>query len=71
VYSADVYVDEFIGTLRHSGFGAYITSIFAGCIFYADDIMLVSCSYYGLQQLVQLCETYDKQWGICFNPSKC
>jgi hypothetical protein len=23
-----------------------------------------------LQQLVALCETYGKQWDICFNPSK-
>ncbi len=70
-YLFALYVDELIGTLRHSGFGAYITNIFAGCIFYADDIMLVSCSCYGLQQLVQLCEIYGKQWDICFNPSKC
>jgi len=57
--------------LRNSGFGVYIANIFAGCILYADDILLLSCSCTGLQQLVKLCEIYAKQSDICFNPSKC
>ena len=69
-YLFALYVDDLVKLLRYSGFGVYITNIFAGCIFYADDILLVSCSCYGLQQLVALCETYGKQWDICFNPSK-
>ena len=43
-------MDDLIKLLRYSGFGVYITNIFAGCIFYADDILLVC----GLQQLVAL-----------------
>ena len=45
--------------------------MFAGCILYADDILLLSCSCTGLQQLVKLCEIYAKQSDMCFNPSKC
>ena len=36
IYLFALYVDDLIKLLRYSGFGVYITNIFAGCIFYAD-----------------------------------
>jgi len=45
-----IYTDDIIVQMRKSGFGIRIGSIFAGCLLYADDIVLISCSYYGLQQ---------------------
>ena len=36
---------------------------------YADD-MLLACFCFGLQQLVDICEQYGKQWDIIFNPQK-
>jgi len=56
--------------MRKSGFGIRIGSIFAGCLLYADDIVLISCSYYGLQKLINICEMYGKVWDIKFNPLK-
>jgi len=59
-----------IRKLRSSGYGLYIGNVFTGCIMYADDIMLLACSCFGLQRLVDTCEQYGKQWDIIFNPRK-
>ena len=65
-------MDELICKLRSSGYGLYIGNVFTGCIMYADDIMLLACSCFGLQQLVDICEQYGKQLDIIlnFNPRK-
>ena len=47
------YMNELIRKLR-SGYGLHIGNVFTGCIMYADDIMLLACSCFGLQQLVDV-----------------
>jgi len=64
-----IYMAELIGQLS-SGYGLYVGNLFMGCIMYADDIMLLSCSCYGLQKLVDICEHYGEKWDIIFNPKK-
>jgi len=59
-----VYVDDLIAKLRCSGFGIHIGSLFYGCIFYADDIALLSCSCYGLQKLLDICSAYYYQLSL-------
>ena len=46
----------------------YISSLFYGCILYADDIVLLSSSCYGLQKLLDICGNYGIEWDIKFNP---
>jgi len=65
-----LYIDDIIVKLRNSGYGLHIGSTFIGCILYADDIVLLSCSCYGLQKLVNICMNYGKIWDISFNPNK-
>jgi len=60
-YLFSLYIDDIIRTARMSGYGIYVGSIFAGCILYADDILLLSSSYSGLQEMVNIC--YD--YGLC------
>ena len=48
----------------------HIGSLFIGSILYADDIALLACSCYGLQQLINICHKYGMQWNIRFNPQK-
>jgi len=48
------YVDDLIGELRNSGYGIYIGRLFAGCILYAGDILLVLFSCYGLQSMLNV-----------------
>jgi len=45
-YLFSLYIDGVIQDLRKSGYGIYVGNIFTGCILYADDIILLSCSYY-------------------------
>ena len=65
-----LYIDDIIVNLRNSGYGLHIGSTFIGCILYADDIVLLSCSCFGLQKLVNICMNYGKSWDISFNPNK-
>jgi len=65
-----VYVDDLISLLRDSGYGMYIDKLFAGCILYADDILLLSSSCHGLQSMLHICNEFGKRWDIHFNPAK-
>ena len=38
------YTIDLIGSLRNSGLGCHVRDLYVGCIVYADDILLVSCS---------------------------
>ena len=49
-YLFSLYVDDVISALRNSVYGIFVINIFTGCILYADDIILLSCSCYGLQK---------------------
>ena len=49
-----IYVDDLTEELRNSGYGIYIGRLFAGCILYADDILLLSSSCYGLQSMLNM-----------------
>ena len=59
-----------IDDLRHSGCGLHNGSYFIGCVVYADDNMLLSCSCQGIQRLVDICMNYGKRWDICFTSCK-
>ena len=64
------YIDDIIDDVKESGYGIYIGSLFLGCILYADDIVLLSVSCTGLQQMVNACAEYGRLWDIKFNSSK-
>ena len=51
-----IYIDDIIVQMRNPGLGIRIGSrpIFAGCLLYADDIVVISYSYYGLQKLINI-----------------
>ena len=63
-----IYVDDLISLLRRSGYGLYIGRLFIGCLLYADDIVLLSPSCFGLRKLANICEDFGNQWYIKFNP---
>ena len=69
-YMFAVYVDDLITQLRQSGHGLHVGQLFIGCALYADDIVLMSASCYGLQKLVDVCQCYGITWDIKFNPLK-
>jgi len=48
------YIDDLINDMKRSEYGIYKGSIFLGCILYADDIIRLSGSCNGLQQMVDI-----------------
>ena len=44
----NVFMNVFIKQLKQLGVGCYISSLFLGCILYADDILLLSPPVIGL-----------------------
>lgn len=69
-YFFSIYIDDLITELRQSVYGIYIGSLLAGCILYADDIVLLSGSFHGLQRMLDICSQYGVQFDIQFNPLK-
>jgi len=49
-YLFALYIDDVIKALRNSGYDIFVGNIFTGCILYADDTVLLSCSFCGLQK---------------------
>jgi len=64
------YIDDLIDDVKRSGYGIYKESVFLGCILYADDIILLSGSCNGLQQMTDICVNYRRHWDIKFNATK-
>jgi hypothetical protein len=66
----NLVIDGLIDKLECSGFGCYFQSVFAGCVLYADDVLLMSASLTKLQSMLDLCEEFVKECGLLFNVSK-
>ena len=65
-----IYIDSLLQKLKDSGLGCHVGLTFAGAFCYADDLALVSLSLSGLRQMIQICEQYDMEYSIVFNPVK-
>ena len=65
-----IYIDNLLKNLKDSGFGCRIGNAYVGCVSYADDILLLCGSLYGLEQQILICEKYAHEYKIKFNGSK-
>ena len=61
----NIYIDGLLGQLARSGYGAKVSYLYLGAIAYADDINLVSPTIHGMQQMLNICNTYAKDHGLC------
>ena len=65
----NVYVDDLSQALDSTGVGChYLGSV--NHITYADDMVLLSPTPYGLQTLLNVCEQYAIDHDICYNTKK-
>ena len=64
------YLHDLIKQLQASGFGCHIIKLCIACIFFADDIVLLSPSRYGLQRLLDICANYCRKFCLDFNVNK-
>ena len=65
-----LYIDELISILKNSGYGCHAISLCIACIFFADDMVLLSPSRYGLQKMLNICVDYCSKYCLDFNVKK-
>ena len=69
-YLFNVYIDELSERLNKMNVGCYHGGLKINHIFYADDMVLISPSPKGLQNLLDCCEVFASERKINFNPIK-
>ena len=65
-----LYLDKLIQNLRDSQYGCHIGPHFIGCLAYADDIVLMSPSKTGLENMLSICDKFSVDYKLKFNGSK-
>ena len=65
-----LYMNDLIEILKKSGLGCYLIKVCIACIFFADDIVLLSPSRKGLQRMLDICASYCKEFCLDFNVKK-
>ena len=66
----NVFINVFITHLRSLQVGCHLNGLFLGCLFYADDIVLLSPSVSGLQSMLDSCVATADMLSLKFNPLK-
>jgi len=62
-----IYIDKLIKQLRYSSIGRQISNVYLGVWVFADDIILVSPSRRGLQDMVNICEQFANIYKLKFS----
>ena len=65
-----VYLDGLLSELVECGVGCYWDNLFAGCLCYADDIVLLAPCPAALRMMLNICCDYASRHGLEFNTSK-
>ena len=65
-----VYINDLINALQNSGYGCHINGLFLGCLMYADDILLISHSITGMQNMLNICTAESYDLDLKFNTKK-
>jgi len=65
-----VYVDQLTDDICSKNVGCYINNKYFGCIMYADDLILLSPSGIGLQDMLNVCYKFGCDNDIVFNVRK-
>ena len=66
----NVYMDQLSVKLNASNIGGDIGGVLVNHLCYADDICLISLSSAGMQQLLNICDTYAKEHDLLYNGVK-
>ena len=65
-----VYIDELLSDLSSCGVGCYCGDLFAGCVCYADDIVLLAPCQSALRTMLSICSNFSTAHKLEFNTSK-
>jgi hypothetical protein len=66
----NVFINMFIISLRSFNYGCKMNSYFVGVIMYADDLLLLSATVHGLQQMLNCCSSLCSDSLLEFNCKK-
>ena len=66
----NVFINTIIIRLRIADIGCHVKGLFAGCLLYADDVILLSPSVLGLQRMLDVCYSTCTDLGLEFNGMK-
>jgi len=66
----NVYVDDLSKKLNIFNNGCVLSNVMINHFFYADDLVLLCPSLYGLQKIIDVCSNYSVCHNISFNPKK-
>ena len=67
----NVFINTFIINLKACGVGCHIHEQYFGCLLYADDLILLSPSVAGLQDMLNLCYETATSLELNFNINEC
>ena len=66
----NAFINELIVKLRKSGLGCALCDIYCGCMFFADDILLMPGSIRQLQLMLDICIHFASNVDLKFNYAK-
>ena len=65
-----VYMDEFLSRLEKAEVGYYIGHHYMGAFCHADDVTLVAPSVGAAKKMLNICETYAREYIVMFKSTK-
>ena len=66
-----LYINELIEAIEASGHGLCVYGHTISSLTVADDMLLISLTSNGLQQMIDICYAYSLKWRYEYNVSKC
>ena len=66
----NIYSEEMLQRLKMSGFGCHVGDIFMGALAYADDVVLLCPTKYGLNRMLTICDVFSEEYKLLFNITK-
>ena len=66
----NLFINAIIVNLKRLGFGCHINKVFFGCVMYADDLIIISASLNGLQEMLDECVHTCVNLSLTFNVKK-
>ena len=62
----NLYINDLLKDLLAKDYGCHVGSVFFGCFIYADDIIILSPTLCGLQEMLNVCTRYSLSHDIVF-----
>ena len=66
----NLYINDLLKDFLAENYGCRVGSVFFGCFIYADDIIILSPTLCGLQEMLNVCSRYSLSHDIVLNTKK-